>query len=446
MKHIIPFKIFEEVSPEDIEKLENIKLLQSIGVLSPAEAKKMRSEVYNGNPAKYLNDPSTREAFESPEFKSLQDIGYSLDSSLRQFLNGTLILKIGDTPFRLGIFDTTKKIRRMMPKDSRNQDAPLKSFPNTNDTTDFYKEAFAWIRDNIDHEDPELASVRTTRSRANAANKRAETISKFSGLWKKLGLDEASISDLTELFNQWSSNRPLSETHEVLKETRIYFKAGLLYLPGWIISKRISSLESVISNNNIAWTTDIYMFGLSSDLGIFETCTPQFTVISTDSWRPNTASSLYLKNIKITQKVVDTVNTIYTAMLEDDAIANKGFRVLIEQCSFNIPVQVSDVGAIYSSQINSQIEITPFIDGGAFVLNRISGNGSINLLIQNGSTLDLYASDVQWSTDKLLINGVTSSEFLGSHTLGESTMGRNYVLSVSKNGEITATTRTGRRY
>ena len=445
MKHIIPFKIFEDVSPEDIEKLENIKLLQSVGILDSADARKLRAEVYNGNPAKYLNDPSTREAFESPEFKSLQDIGYSLDSTMRQFLNGTLILKIGDTPFRLGIFDTTKKIRRMMPKGSSNQDAPVKAFPEQ-DTTDFYKAAFAWIRDNIDHKDSNLATVRTTRSLANAANKRAETISKFSGLWKKLGLDEASISDLTELFNRWSSVRPLSETHEVLKETRIYFKEGLLYLPGWIIANRISSLESVISNNNIKWTTYTYIFGLESDLGIFETCTPQFTAISTYSWRPNGASSLYLKNIKITQKVVDTINNIYTALTEDDAIANNGFRVLIEQCSFNIPVKVSDVGQIHNSQINSQIEVTPFMDGGAFVLNRISGNGSINLLIQTGSTLDLFTYDVQWSTDQLLINGVTSSEFLGSHTLGESTMGRNYIISVSKNGEITATTRSGRRY
>ena len=165
IKGFIQF-INESDEPSIENQLEVLRSLLDLGLISDKEFKK-DVLVLTRSSKKYLSilSPEIQSAMETPGAKELLAKGLELSSSNAQLMNGTIVLaKPGyfhADAYGLGFFPSVKRIRRLVPHNSRHflgwtiknpLDPTIKIFPPTMSTADFYRISMQWAADHIDFE------------------------------------------------------------------------------------------------------------------------------------------------------------------------------------------------------------------------------------------------------------------------------------------------------
>jgi len=154
----------DETSIEN--QLEVLRSLLDLGLISDKEFKK-DVLVLTRSSKKYLSilSPEIQSAMETPGAKELLAKGLELSSSNAQLMHGTIVLaKPGyfhADAYGLGFFPSVKRIRRLVPHNTRHflgwtiknpLDPTIKIFPPTMSTADFYRISMQWAADHIDFE------------------------------------------------------------------------------------------------------------------------------------------------------------------------------------------------------------------------------------------------------------------------------------------------------
>jgi hypothetical protein len=165
----------DETSIEN--QLEVLRSLLDLGLISDKEFKK-DVLVLTRSSKKYLSilSPEIQSAMETPGAKELLAKGLELSSSNAQLMHGTIVLaKPGyfhADAYGLGFFPTVKRIRRLVPHNTRHYrgwtiknplDPTIKIFPPTMSTADFYRIAMQWAADHIDFEKEGFYSTGRTK-------------------------------------------------------------------------------------------------------------------------------------------------------------------------------------------------------------------------------------------------------------------------------------------
>ena len=173
--------INESDEPSIENQLEVLRSLLDLGLISDDEFKKdvrglnlskMKSS------EKYISSlsPEIKAAMETPGAKELLAKGLELSSSTAQLMHGTIVLaKPGyfhADAYGLGFFPKVKRIRRLVPHNTRHYlgwtiknplDPTIKIFPANMSTADFYRIAMQWAADHIDFEKEGFHSAGRTK-------------------------------------------------------------------------------------------------------------------------------------------------------------------------------------------------------------------------------------------------------------------------------------------
>lgn len=162
--------INESDKPSIESQMDVLRSLLDAGLISDDEFKKdLRGLKINTirSSEKYLSNlsPEIKAAMETPGAKELLAKGLELSSSTAQLMHGTLVLaKPGyfhSEAYGLGFFPRVKRIRRLVPHDTRDMfgrtiqnplDPTIKIFPEEMSDADFYRIAMQWAADHIDFE------------------------------------------------------------------------------------------------------------------------------------------------------------------------------------------------------------------------------------------------------------------------------------------------------
>ena len=158
----------DETSIEN--QLEVLRSLLDLGLISDDEFKKdvrglTRDKMKSSEKWKTSLSPEIKAAMETPGAKELLAKGLELSSSIAQLMHGTIVLaKPGyfhADAYGLGFFPSVKRIRRLVPHNTRDFfgrpvnnpiDPTIKIFPPTMGTADFYRISMQWAVDHIDFE------------------------------------------------------------------------------------------------------------------------------------------------------------------------------------------------------------------------------------------------------------------------------------------------------
>jgi hypothetical protein len=100
-------------------------------------------------------------ALTSDSAAKIFDQGVHIVSSARQLANGNLIFSVDpnydpNTGWAVGFFPSVKMVRRLIPSQVSNKNAPIKKFPETYSDSNFFDVALAWAADRIDFEHARL--------------------------------------------------------------------------------------------------------------------------------------------------------------------------------------------------------------------------------------------------------------------------------------------------
>lgn len=152
-------KLNESTDYSISQKIEDLKTLADLGIITPDELKK-EFRKYRADEIK-LTIPEVKEIIDTPEYREFQKLGLELVSSRTQLFNGTLVFgQPGYQPkdqFAIGLFQNGT-IKRLTPKGIKRgvwgrelgeMDMPIKQFKLD---SDFYRTAMRWCLDHIDFE------------------------------------------------------------------------------------------------------------------------------------------------------------------------------------------------------------------------------------------------------------------------------------------------------
>jgi hypothetical protein len=169
--------INESDEPSIENQLEVLRSLLDLGLISDKEFKK-DVLVLTRSSKKYLSilSPEIQSAMETPGAKAILAKGLELSSSNAQLMHGTIVLaKPGyfhADAYGLGFFPSVKRIRRLVPHNTRHflgwtiknpLDPTIKIFPANMSTADFYRIAMQWAADHIDFEKEGFYSTGRTK-------------------------------------------------------------------------------------------------------------------------------------------------------------------------------------------------------------------------------------------------------------------------------------------